>query len=92
MTQGSLALGANHLFPPTIDPSREPSFSGAEDMFGDQYLSREAGCSSVRGQRNGLVATVKHFAGFGTLERVLNTAVRGVWPREGDEEDVFTDL
>ena len=62
-------------------------------MFGDQYLSREAGCSSVRGQKNGLAATVKHFAGFGTPERVLSTAVRAVGPRKGDEEEgVFTDL
>lgn len=91
ITQGSITLGANRLFPPTLDLSREPSFSGVGETFGDQYLSREAG--SIRGpQKNGLAATVKYFTRFGTPEQVLNTAVGGVWPREGDKEDAFTDL
>ncbi|PUU77207.1 hypothetical protein B9Z19DRAFT_1128595 [Tuber borchii] len=76
IAQGLLALDVSRLFPPKLDLSCKPSFSGVEETFGDQYLSREAGCSSIRGpQKNALAATVKHFAGFRTPERVLNTAM-----------------
>ncbi|PWW77847.1 Glycoside Hydrolase Family 3 protein [Tuber magnatum] len=76
IAQESLALGVNHLFAPILDLSRELRFGRVEEMFGeDPYLSGELGYSFVKGlQKNGVAATVKHFAGFGTPEQGLNTA------------------
>ncbi|RPA96246.1 hypothetical protein L873DRAFT_1791728 [Choiromyces venosus 120613-1] len=85
IAQESLALGVNHLFAPVVDLARELRFGRVEEMFGeDPYLSGELGYSFVKGlQKNGVAATVKHFAGFGTPEEGLNTA-----PVHGGEREM----
>lgn len=79
------ALGVNHMFAPVVDLARELRFGRVEEMFGeDPYLSGEIGYAFVRGlQDNGVAATVKHFAAFGTPENGLNTA-----PVHGGEREL----
>ncbi|KAG0127827.1 glycoside hydrolase superfamily [Tuber indicum] len=68
----SLALGITltHLLAPVLNLSRDLPFGRVEEMFGeDPYPSGELGYSFVKGLRkNGVAATVKNFAGFGTRE------------------------
>ncbi|KAG0639108.1 glycoside hydrolase family 3 protein [Tuber brumale] len=85
ITRESIALGVNHLFAPVLNLSRKPRLSRAEEMLGeDPYLSGELGYMFVRGrQKNGVAATIKHFAGFGTPEQGLNAA-----PIHGGEREM----
>jgi beta-glucosidase len=59
------ASGVHHALSPVLDLVRDYHWGRVEETMGeDPYLSAVAGSAYVRGiQKNGVVATLKHFAG-----------------------------
>ncbi|MBE0431568.1 MAG: beta-glucosidase, partial [Dehalococcoidia bacterium] len=74
------AVGVHQGLSPVLDVSRDPRWGRVEETFGeDPYLIAEMGTAYVRGLQgvgleNGVVATLKHFAGYGMSEGGLNWA------------------
>ena len=81
-------VGAHQGLSPVLDVCRDPRWGRTEETFGeDPYLVSRMGVAFVRGLqgrdlRDGVVATGKHFVGYGGSEGGLNWAPMGVGPRE----------
>ena len=65
------AIGAHQGLSPVLDICRDPRWGRTEETFGeDPYLVARMGVAFVRGLqgddlRDGVVATAKHFVGYG---------------------------
>jgi beta-glucosidase len=74
------AVGARQTLAPVLDVARDPRWGRTEETFGeDPYLVSRMGVAYVRGiqgesLRGGVVATGKHFMGYGASEGGLNWA------------------
>jgi beta-glucosidase len=82
------AIGAHQGLSPVLDVCRDPRWGRTEETFGeDPYLVARMGGAFVRGLqgddlRDGVVATAKHFVGYGASEGGLNWAPPHIGPRE----------
>jgi beta-glucosidase len=88
VTRGQmLSVGVRQGLSPVLDVARDPRWGRMEETFGeDPYLIARMGVAYVRGLqgddiRNGVIATVKHFAGYGKPEAGLNHAPSDIPPR-----------
>jgi len=74
------SIGAHQGLSPVLDVSRDPRWGRTEETFGeDPHLVARMGVEFVRGLqgddlREGVVATAKHFVGYGASEGGLNWA------------------
>ena len=82
------AVGAHQGLAPVLDVCRDPRWGRTEETFGeDPYLVARMGVAFVRGLqgdslRDGVIATVKHFVGYGASDGGMNWAPAGIPPRE----------
>ncbi len=83
-----VAAGARQALAPVLDIARDPRWGRTEETFGeDPYLVSAMGRAYVRGLQgddlaNGVMATAKHFIGYGNSEGGLNWAPAHIPPRE----------
>lgn len=83
-----LAVGARQTLAPVLDVARDPRWGRTEETYGeDAYLAARMGVAYVRGVQGpslsrGVVATGKHFVGYGASEGGLNWAPANLTPRE----------
>ncbi len=83
-----LAVGARHTLAPVLDVTRDPRWGRTEETYGeDPYLAGRMGVAYVRGIQTddlagGVIATGKHFLGYGMSEGGMNHAPVHVGPRE----------
>jgi beta-glucosidase len=82
------AVGAHQGLAPVLDVCRDPRWGRTEETFGeDPYLVARMGVAFVRGLqgeslRDGVIATVKHFVGYGASDGGMNWAPAKIPPRE----------
>jgi beta-glucosidase len=82
------AVGAHQGLAPVLDVARDPRWGRIEETLGeDPYLVSRLGHAYVRGlqgddARSGVLATLKHFAGYSSSEGGRNLAPAHVGPRE----------
>jgi beta-glucosidase len=82
------AIGAHQGLSPVLDVCRDPRWGRLEETFGeDPHLVATMGVAFVRGLQgpdlaDGVVATAKHFVGYGASQGGLNWAPAHVPPRE----------
>ncbi len=82
------AVGAHHSLAPVLDVARDPRWGRTEETFGeDPYLIAQMGIAYVRGLQGddltrGIVATGKHFLGYGASEGGMNWAPAHIGRRE----------
>ena len=82
-----LAVGVRQGLSPVLDVARDPRWGRVEETFGeDQYLISAMGTAYVKGLqgndiKNGVIATLKHFIGYGKSEGGLNWAPADIPPR-----------
>ncbi|WP_433187517.1 beta-glucosidase family protein [Actinoallomurus sp. CA-150999] len=78
------AVGVHQGLAPVLDVVRDYRWGRVEETLGeDPYLVSELGLAYVRGlQSAGVVATVKHFAGYSTSRAARNHAPAVLGPRE----------
>jgi beta-glucosidase len=83
------ALGAHQGLSPVLDICRDPRWGRTEETFGeDPHLVARMGVAFVRGLQgddglaSGVIATAKHFVGYGAAEGGLNWAPAHIPPRE----------
>lgn len=82
------AAGAHQGLSPVLDLTRDPRWGRTEETFGeDPYLVSQMGVAFVRGLQGqnwgeGVLATAKHFVGYGMSEGGLNWAPPHFNPRE----------
>ena len=81
------AVGAHQGLSPVLDVCRDPRWGRTEETFGeDPYLVSRVGVALHAGSRgtslrSGVVATLKHFVGYGASDGGLNWAPAGIPPR-----------
>ena len=81
------AVGAHQGLAPVLDVCRDPRWGRTEETFGeDPYLVSRIGVAFIRGLqgpslRSGVVATLKHFVGYGASDGGMNWAPAGIPPR-----------
>jgi len=81
------AVGVHQGLAPVLDVARDPRWGRIEETFGeDPYLVARMGVSYVKGLQgedigSGVIATPKHFAGYGFSEGGLNWAPSHIPPR-----------
>jgi beta-glucosidase len=74
------AVGAHHGLAPVLDIARDPRWGRVEETFGeDPFLISALGIAYINGLqsddwKNGILATAKHFLGYGLSEGGLNWA------------------
>ena len=81
------AVGARHTLAPVLDIARDPRWGRVEETYGeDPHLAGVLGTAYVRGVqrglRDGVIATGKHFLGYGLPEGGMNHAPVHLGPRE----------
>jgi beta-glucosidase len=82
------AVGAHQGLSPVLDVCRDPRWGRTEETFGeDPYLVGRMGVAFVRGLqgedlRDGVIATAKHFVGYGASEGGMNWAPAHIGTRE----------
>lgn len=82
------AAGAQQALAPLLDVTRDPRWGRVEETFGeDPYLVAQMGIGYVQGLqgedlRNGVIATGKHFVGYGASEGGMNWAPAHISDRE----------
>jgi len=82
------AVGAHQSLAPVLDVARDPRWGRTEETFGeDPYLVAQMGIAYVRGLQgsdlaHGIVATGKHFLGYGASEGGMNWAPAHIPRRE----------
>ena len=87
------SVGAHQALAPLLDVTRDARWGRVEETFGeDPYLVTQMGLSYVQGLqtedvRNGVIATGKHFVGYGVSEGGMNWAPPHIPARE--LRDVF---
>ncbi|HVM08910.1 MAG TPA: glycoside hydrolase family 3 N-terminal domain-containing protein [Acidimicrobiales bacterium] len=82
-----VAVGARHSLSPVLDVARDPRWGRVEETYGeDPYLVGRIGSAYVRGLQgaltDGVIATGKHFLGYGLPEGGMNHAPVHLGPRE----------
>ena len=86
--QQMVAAGARQALAPVLDITRDPRWGRTEETFGeDPYLVSAIGTAYVKGLQGddlakGVMATAKHFIGYGSSEGGLNWAPSHIPPRE----------
>jgi beta-glucosidase len=81
------AVGFHQALAPVLDVARDPRWGRVEETFGeDPYLISRMGTAYVKGLQgddlsHGVIATLKHFAGYGLPEGGLNWAPAHIPPR-----------
>jgi beta-glucosidase len=82
------AVGAHQGLSPVLDVCRDPRWGRTEETFGeDPYLVARMGVAFVQGLQgddlaSGVIATAKHFVGYGASEGGLNWAPAHIGARE----------
>lgn len=82
------AAGAHQGLSPVLDVTRDPRWGRVEETFGeDPYLISQMGVHFVRGLQGanwqeGVIATAKHFVGYGLTEGGMNWTPAHIPPRE----------
>lgn len=82
------SVGAHQGLAPVLDVCRDPRWGRIEETFGeDPYLISRIGVAYIRGLqsddlRDGIVATGKHFLGYGMTEGGLNWSPAHIPERE----------
>lgn len=90
-----LALGVRQGLAPVLDVARDPRWGRLEETFGeDPYLVGIMGAAYVKGLqgkdlKQGVMATVKHFVGYGASEAGQNCAPAHIPERELREVFLF---
>jgi beta-glucosidase len=85
--ENMMAVGVRQGLSPVLDVARDPRWGRVEETFGeDPYLIATMGVAYVKGLqgddlKNGIVATLKHFVGYGLPEGGLNWAPAHIPPR-----------
>jgi beta-glucosidase len=85
------AAGAHQGLSPLLDVTRDPRWGRTEETYGeDPYLVAAMGVAFVRGLQGSdwhqsVLATGKHFVGYGASEGGMNWAPPHINPRELDE-------
>jgi len=83
-----LAVGARHALAPVLDVARDPRWGRVEETYGeDPVLAGAIGTAYVRGIQGddplrAVLATGKHFLGYGLPEGGMNHAPVQLGPRE----------
>ncbi|WP_155374235.1 beta-xylosidase/alpha-l-arabinosidase [Catellatospora vulcania] len=82
--QGMRAVGVHQGLAPVLDVSRDARWGRTEETIGeDPYLVATVGTAYVRGlQSAGIVATLKHFAGYSASRAGRNFGPVAMGPRE----------
>lgn len=86
-----MALGARQALAPLLDVTRDPRWGRTEETYGeDPYLVSRMGVHYIQGLQGeglatGLIATGKHFVGYGMCEGGMNWAPPHIAPREMEE-------
>ncbi|GAA4630446.1 glycoside hydrolase family 3 N-terminal domain-containing protein [Actinoallomurus vinaceus] len=77
-------VGVHQGLAPVLDVTRDPRWGRTEETIGeDPYLVGLVGAAYVRGlERSGIVATLKHFAGYASSRAGRNMASAALGPRE----------
>ncbi|NJL57916.1 hypothetical protein HC928_24405 [bacterium] len=81
-------VGAHHTLAPVLDVARDARWGRMEETFGeDPFLISALGNAYIRGMqgddwREGVIATAKHFIGYGLSEGGLNWAPAHIPERE----------
>ncbi|MGV9881047.1 glycoside hydrolase family 3 N-terminal domain-containing protein [Streptomyces sp. NPDC003006] len=78
------AVGVHQGLAPVLDVVRDPRWGRTEEAIGeDPYLVGTIGTAYVRGLESaGIVATLKHFAGYSASRAARNHAPASLGPRE----------
>jgi beta-glucosidase len=82
------AIGAHHGLSPVLDLCRDPRWGRLEETYGeDPHLVTQMGLAYIRGLQGddlaqGVVATAKHFVGYGASEGGFNWAPAHLNERE----------
>ncbi|MFJ4879044.1 glycoside hydrolase family 3 N-terminal domain-containing protein [Streptomyces sp. NPDC088745] len=78
------AVGVHQGLAPVLDVVRDPRWGRTEEAIGeDPYLVGTIGTAYVRGlETAGIVATLKHFAGYSASRAARNHAPASIGPRE----------
>ncbi|MGW6143802.1 glycoside hydrolase family 3 N-terminal domain-containing protein [Streptomyces sp. NPDC055140] len=78
------AVGIHQGLAPVLDVVRDPRWGRTEEAIGeDPYLVGTVGSAYVRGlEAAGIVATLKHFAGYSASRAARNHAPASLGPRE----------
>lgn len=82
------AAGAHQALAPLLDVTRDPRWGRIEETFGeDPYLVAQMGMKYVEGLQgstlhDGVIATAKHFVGYGASEGGMNWAPAHIADRE----------
>ncbi len=82
------SVGGHHALAPVLDITRDARWGRLEETFGeDPFLVAQMGMAYVRGLQgeslsSGVVATGKHFVGYGMSEGGMNWAPPHLAPRE----------
>ncbi len=83
-----MALGARQALAPLLDITRDPRWGRTEETYGeDRYLTARMGTAYIRGLQNdrledGILATGKHFVGYGMTEGGMNWSPAHIPQRE----------
>ena len=83
-----MAMGARQALAPLLDITRDPRWGRTEETYGeDRYLTAQMGTSYIRGLQSdrledGILATGKHFVGYGMSEGGMNWAPGHIPQRE----------
>src|SRR2546421_735570 len=81
------SVGVHQGLAPVLDVCRDPRWGRTEETFGeDPYLVSRIGVAFTRGLQgsslqSGVVATLKHFVGYGASDGGMNWAPAGIPPR-----------
>lgn len=82
------AIGTHHGLSPVLDVCRDPRWGRLEETYGeDPYLVSRLGVEFIRGLQgsdlsDGVVATAKHFVGYGKSDGGMNWAPAQIGERE----------
>lgn len=78
------AVGVHQGLSPVLDVVRDYRWGRVEETMGeDPYLVSQVGTAYVRGlEENGIIATLKHFAGYAASKAARNHAPVSIGPRE----------
>jgi len=85
--ENMMAVGVRQGLSPVLDVARDPRWGRVEETFGeDPYLIATMGIAYVKGLqgddlKNCVIATLKHFVGYGLPEGGLNWAPAHIPPR-----------
>lgn len=90
-----MAVGSRQALAPLMDVTRDPRWGRTEETYGeDPFLVAQMGVGYIRGlqgedMKRGIVATGKHFVGYGASEGGMNWAPAHIPPRELEETYLY---